>query len=66
MYAIPYSPESVRRQIVSELGIRGIPALVVMDSNGNIITTSGENAVKGNAERCVEEWLHGKPGMSSD
>lgn len=66
MYAIPYSPESGRRQIVLQLGIRAYPSLVVMDSNGNIITTSGENAVEENAERCVEEWLNGKPGESSD
>ena len=64
MYAIPYTPESMRTQLMSALGISGIPCLVVMDSKGKIITTSGRMAVEYNSERCVEEWLQGNPGTS--
>lgn len=64
MYAIPYSPESGRQQIMSSLGVYGIPSLIVMDSSGKVITTSGRGAVEGNPEKCVEEWLHGKPGTN--
>lgn len=49
---------------MSALGVYGIPSLIVMDSSGKIITTSGRGAVEGNPENCVEEWLHGKTGTS--
>jgi hypothetical protein len=64
MYAIPYSPENTRTQVMSALGVAGIPCLVVMDSKGRVITTSGRGAVEYNSEHCVEEWLQGKPGTS--
>lgn len=47
---------------MSTLGVYGIPSLIVMDSSGKVITKSGRSAVEGNPDRCVEEWLQGKPG----
>jgi len=64
MYAIPYDPESRRRQIMSALNVNKIPSLIVLDSSGNVITTSGRIAVEDNSEKCVEEWLQGKPGTT--
>ena len=64
MYAIPYTPENVRSQIMSSFGIAGIPSLVILDSKGRVITTSGRAAVEHNADHCVEEWLQGKPGSN--
>ena len=64
MYAIPWSPESTRENLSSAFGIAGIPALVVIDSKGKVITTSARTAVEYNGEKCVEEWLQGKPGNS--
>ena len=64
MYALPYVPEDARREIMSSFGVHGIPSLVVMDSTGKIITKSGRSAVEGNPNRCVEEWLKGKPGTT--
>lgn len=49
---------------MSKLEVYGIPSLIVMDSSGKVITKSGRTAVEGNADKCVEEWLHGKPGTT--
>lgn len=35
-----------------------------MDSKGKIITKSGREAVGGNSDGCVEEWLQGKAGTT--
>lgn len=50
---------------MNALGVAGIPALVVLDSTGKVITTSGRAAVESNPEGCVEEWLEGKPGVGA-
>jgi hypothetical protein len=63
MYAIPYTPETTRQEIMSSFGVMGIPSLIVMNSKGKVITTSGRSAVEGNAAGCVEEWKEGKPGI---
>jgi hypothetical protein len=62
MYAIPYTPEDTRQQIMSSFGVYGIPSLIVMDSEGKVITKSGRGAVEGNPGGCVEEWKSGKAG----
>jgi hypothetical protein len=64
MYAIPYTPEPTRQKIMSSFNIYGIPTLIVMDSTGKVITTSGQGAVEGNPDGCVDEWLSGKPGVN--
>jgi hypothetical protein len=64
MYALPYAPETIRQQIMSSLGVRGIPSLIVMDSTGKVVTHSGRGAVEGNPEGCVDEWLQGKEGTN--
>jgi hypothetical protein len=64
MYALPYVPEDARKEIMSSVGISGIPSLIVMDSTGKIITKYGRSAVDGNSKKCVEEWLKGKPGTT--
>ena len=64
MYAIPYYPEPGRQEIMSSLGVYGIPSLIVMDATGKVITKSGRAAVEGNPDGCVQEWLQGKKGTS--
>ena len=64
MYALPYSPESSRTELMASLGVHGIPSLIVFDSNGQVITKSGRAAVDGNPDGCVKEWLEGKPGTT--
>lgn len=49
---------------MSSLGIYGIPSLVVMDSGGKIITTSGRGAVEANPDGCIREWSQGKSGAT--
>ena len=63
MYALPYSPASTRQEIMSTLGVRGIPSLIVIDSmTGNVITKSGRRAVEGNKEGCVGAMVAGEGG----
>lgn len=65
MYAIPYQPESARQEIMSALGVHGIPALIVIETaTGKVITKSGRGAVANNPDGCVDEWLAGRSGTT--
>lgn len=51
MYAIPYQPESARRELMSALDVKEIPALIVIEMvTGKVITKSGRDTVASNPE----------------
>ena len=57
--AIPYDK---LRQVGSELstrfGIRGIPSVIVVNENGDVITKDGRRDVMMHKEQCIDQWLN--------
>jgi len=43
--ALPYSDRSLKETLSKKYKVQGIPSLVVLDNNGNTITTGGRNKV---------------------
>jgi hypothetical protein len=41
--AVPWAATEARLALPSALGVAGIPALVVTDSNGKVLTANGRN-----------------------
>lgn len=53
--AIPFdSPK--RGELGGRFGIRGIPALVVIDDKGNLITQNGRSEISANARQAIRDW----------
>lgn len=56
--AIPFE-SPVREQLGSKYGIQGIPSLVIIDDQGNLITKDGRSEMSGsdtNARKALREW----------
>jgi thiol-disulfide isomerase/thioredoxin len=53
--AVPFDSEK-RRGLGAKFGVRGIPALVIVDSEGNLITAQGRGEISGNAREAIRNW----------
>eukprot|EP00300_Choanocystis_sp_HF-7_P041208 c7878_g1_i2.p1 GENE.c7878_g1_i2~~c7878_g1_i2.p1 ORF type:complete len:187 (+),score=30.38 c7878_g1_i2:29-589(+) len=45
-HAIPFENRAAKETLAKLFGVKGIPMLVIVDSDGTIITTDGRNAVE--------------------
>ena len=57
--AVPFEEERTRSSLSSFYSIQGIPALIVLDSFGNVIDANARNAVAtsgGSAADCLRQW----------
>ncbi|XP_033107862.1 nucleoredoxin-like [Anneissia japonica] len=54
---IPYADEERRKEMAQVFEINGIPALVVLDENWKLITSSGRESVKRDPEGKEFPWL---------
>jgi nucleoredoxin len=57
--AIPHD-SPLREQLGGKYGIRGIPSLVIVDDQGNLITKDGRSELSGSdsdARQALREWL---------
>jgi len=54
--AIPYDDQDTRDKLNETFGIRGIPALYVLDTNGKIITKEGRQDVMKLKENAFDTW----------
>lgn len=61
-YAIPYGDERVS-QLMAKWGIRGIPTLVVLDRQGNVIRANGRPDVQTSGAAAFDTWT-GKPAAT--
>lgn len=53
--AIPFdSPK--RGELGDRFGVRGIPALVVIDDKGNLITQNGRGEMSANPRQAIRDW----------
>ena len=59
--AIPFGSENAL-QLKRELHISGIPALVVLNANGDVIAPHGRNDVDSlSPEACIQKWKNSEP-----
>jgi len=52
-----------RDDLIKELGVNSIPSLVVVDTEGKVVTSSGRFAIQSNPEGCVADWKKGSSGF---
>lgn len=57
--AVPYSSPA-RQQLMKEMGIRGIPSLVVIGADGKVITKNGVRDVDSKGNKAADLWEEGK------
>jgi len=43
--ALPYEDRKIRNTLAEKFGVRGIPSLVILDAEANVVTTNGRAAV---------------------
>jgi len=55
-YAVPYDATEVREGLNEKFGIRGIPALLVLDQEGNLVTKEGRMDVMKLKEKAFDQW----------
>jgi len=55
--ALPYEERAAKEALSKRYGVRGIPSLVIVDQDGNTITTNGRAAVQGDPEGDEFPWL---------
>lgn len=57
--SVPFSDRNKAEQLGSKFGIRGIPALIVLDANGNVKDADGRSTVmgaRGNTQKALAKW----------
>jgi len=54
-YTLPHGSEAANN-LKKKFEVRGIPALVIVDSKGNTITKSGRGDVSKDAKTAIAEW----------
>ena len=65
--AIPYD-SPLRGELAAKYGVRGIPSLVIVDDQGNLITKDGRSEMDGSdadARKALREWRRAA-GKDSD
>ena len=57
--AIPYDSSAAREALGARYGVRGIPALIVLDRSDRVLDGDGRSTVaaaRGNAQMCLDKW----------
>ena len=55
-YAVPYEASDVRERLNEEFGIRGIPALLVLTPEGELLSKEGRSDVVKLKEKAFDNW----------
>ena len=66
--AIPFD-SPLRGELAAKYGIQGIPSLVIVDDQGNLISKNGRDEMDGsdsNARKALREWRRAAGTESSD
>ena len=62
--AIPFSNEEARQSAGEKFGVTGIPMLVVLNSDGSVVSSEGRREITANKVGAIETWckaLKNKP-----
>jgi nucleoredoxin len=60
-HAIPFSDEERRGQVAEHFGIQGIPAVLVFNADGKLISKDGRGQVSTHKEAVYETWSKASP-----
>jgi nucleoredoxin len=55
-HALPFSEREKKADLSSKFGVRGIPTLIFLDENGEILTKDGRSIVNDDPEGASEFW----------
>jgi len=55
-YAIPFDAEEIRNSLGETFGIRGIPALLILNEEGKLITKDARSDVMKQKEAAYDSW----------
>ena len=55
--AVPYSEAALRDELGDRYGVTGIPALIVFNSNGEVVSLDGRSDVYSKSSDVVDYWL---------
>lgn len=53
---IPGARSEDTQKLAEKYGVRGIPALIVLDAEGNLVTADGRSDVSGDPEGALKKW----------
>ena len=54
--AVPYNDEERAQSLRQRYGINGIPTLVIIDTNGNLVSYEGRNEIQTHQDGAMEHW----------
>jgi len=58
--SVPFSDEERRQKLGEEFGIRGIPALIILNADGKVISKDGRADITKNKEKAFDIWAAAK------
>eukprot|EP00042_Codosiga_hollandica_P051749 m.640835 g.640835 ORF g.640835 m.640835 type:complete len:401 (-) comp58344_c2_seq6:227-1429(-) len=54
--ALPYCDRAQKNQLVSRFGVRGLPTLIFLDTEGGVVTRDGRSVIEQDAEGTQFPW----------
>ncbi|KAK3090271.1 hypothetical protein FSP39_010544 [Pinctada imbricata] len=54
--AIPFSENETKQKAATKYGIRGIPTLIILKKNGEMLSNEGRGHVAGSGNKWPEQW----------
>ncbi len=54
--AVPFENEDLRQEIGNHFGVRGIPQLIILNSEAKIISKDGRTEVTKDKEKAFDKW----------
>lgn len=63
--AVPYSDDQRIQNLKQKFGISGIPSLVVLDKNGDVVSYDGRADIQNNQDGAFEMWQKKKQSFGA-
>jgi len=54
--AVPYTDEARIASLKQKFGINGIPTLIIVDTNGNLVRAEGREEISKDVATALEVW----------
>jgi nucleoredoxin len=63
--AVPYSDEARIASLKQKFGINGIPTLIIVDTNGNLVRAEGREEITKDPAAALEVWNTAKSAQTA-